>query len=118
MNSTSSSRVIVWFSIARQSSTGRMVRATSIWPMLNSPSVPRSDTIIIVGIWKGTDSDASWLARVAKPLVCMSTIARVPPIQAPAAMPRASSSRGTENALKNGSACKRSINGRSTLSGT
>src|SRR5262249_18014714 len=32
MNSSSSSRVMVWCSIASESSTGRMVRHTSAWP--------------------------------------------------------------------------------------
>ena len=32
MNSSSSSRVMVWCSIASESSTGRMVRQTSAWP--------------------------------------------------------------------------------------
>ena len=95
-----------------------MVRATSDWPMLNSPSVPRSDTIISTGIWNGTDSDAIAFGSVAKPEVCISRMPRSPPIQAPEMMPTASSSRAQENAVKNGSAWIASISGRSTLSGT
>src|SRR3982750_1212845 len=33
------------------SSVGRMVRETRTWPTLNSPSVPRSDTMRTAGIW-------------------------------------------------------------------
>ncbi len=64
-----------------------MVRATMAWPMLNSPSVPRSETIISTGIWNGTGRDASTFGKVAKPLVCISTMPRMPPIQAPETMP-------------------------------
>ena len=76
MNSNSSSRVMVWCSIASESSTGRMVRQTSAWPILNSPSVPRSETSMSSGIWNGTASEASTLASVAKPEVCISTMPR------------------------------------------
>ena len=86
--------------------------------MLNSPSVPRSDTIISTGIWNGTASEAITFGSVAKPLVCISRMPRVPPIHAPDRMPSPSSSRATAKAVKNGSACTASISGRNTLSGT
>ena len=63
-----------------ESSVGRIVRATVTWPMLNSPSVPRSETTRIAGIRYGTISDASALAISAKPLVCIITTPRSPPI--------------------------------------
>ena len=66
----------------------------------------------------GTDKDASTFANVAKPEVCISRIARVPPIQAPALTPRASSSRVQAKHVKNGSASIAATSGRSTLSGT
>src|ERR1700752_4664944 len=70
-----------------------MVRHTSDWPRLNSPSVPRSETNMISGICEGTTSEASTLASVAKPEVCISIAPRMPPIQAPETMPTAPSSR-------------------------
>ncbi len=95
-----------------------MVLHTMAWPRLNSPSVPRSDTKISAGIWLGTTSEASALGMVAKPEVCISTAARMPPIQAPATMPIASSSRVHGNVVKKVSACSALINGVNTLSGT
>src|SRR5450631_2373712 len=44
------SSVRVWCATASESSTGRMVRATSTCPILNSPMVPRSDTTMMAGI--------------------------------------------------------------------
>ena len=55
-----------------------MVRHTIACPMLNSPSVPRSEITIIGGIWIRHASEASALASVAKPLVCISTTPRMP----------------------------------------
>jgi len=52
------------------------------------------------GIWYGSASDASALASVAKPEVCISTQPRRPAIQAPETMPTASSSRAVANAVK------------------
>ena len=51
--------LMVWLSMPSASSTGRIVRQTIAWPRLNSPSVPRSETIISSGIWHGTTSEAS-----------------------------------------------------------
>ncbi len=58
------------------------------------------------------------LGKVPKPLVCISTQPSIPPIQAPATMPTASSSRVVGKAVKNASSCTRSISGVSTRSGT
>src|SRR6185312_4640691 len=95
-----SSWVMVWFSTASESSTGRMVLHTMACPRLNSPSVPRSETKISAGICDGTTSEASALGMVAKPDVCISTAPRKPPIQAPVTMPSASSSRTAEKVVK------------------
>ena len=70
-----------------------MVLQTIACPRLNSPSVPRSETKMSAGICDGTTSEASAFGMVPKPLVCISTAPRMPPIQAPVMMPIASSSR-------------------------
>ena len=111
-------RVSVWCSIPSAASTGRIVRHTIACPMLNSPSVPRSEISITSGIWYGTASEASALGSVANPLVCISTTPRIPPIQAPQTMPTASSSRVQTSVVNAVSACSAAISGVSTLSGT
>ena len=58
------------------------------------------------------------LARVAKPLLCISTTPLRPAIPAPDTIPMASSSRVVVKAVKKGSAWIPSITGLSTLSGT
>jgi hypothetical protein len=55
---------------------------------------------------------------VAKPLVCISTAPRRPPIQAPERMPSASSSRAVAKVRKSLSAWRFLISGVNTLSGT
>src|SRR6185312_3986065 len=80
MKASSSCRVTVCVSMPSESSTGRMVRQTSAWPRLNSPSVPRSDTKMSAGIWYGQTSEAIAFGMVPKPEVCMRMAARMPPI--------------------------------------
>ena len=93
MNFMVFSSVNVWCVTASESSTGRMVRLTMVCPILNSPSVPRSEITRIAGICEGTISDASTFGITPKPEVCIITQPRRPAIQAPATMPTASSSR-------------------------
>src|SRR5215471_10148100 len=100
VKASSSWRVTVTFSTASELRTGRIVLYTRAWPRLNSPSVPRSDTNISAGICEGTTSEASALGIVPKPLVCINTAPRIPPIHAPVTMPRASSSRVVAKAVK------------------
>ena len=77
-----------------------MVRQTAACPMLNSPKVPRSEIINRQGIWKATGRLASTLGSVAKPLVCISTMPRIPAMTAPQTMPTASSSRAVLKAVE------------------
>ena len=51
MNGMVASSANVWCVTAMESKVGRNVRATVAWPVLNSPSVPRSETTMIAGIW-------------------------------------------------------------------
>ena len=73
---------------------------------------------ILHAVWNAQGKEARTLARVAKPLVCIRTMPRIPAMQPPATMPTASSSRAVAKVVKKGSAWTASINGRSTLSGT
>ena len=91
---------MVWFTIASESSTGRMVRFTIAWPRLNSSITPRSEIIISTRIWDATGSEASTFASVTKPEVRISKMPRMLAIQAPATIPTASSSRVAGNAVK------------------
>ena len=70
------------------------------------------------GICDGTVSEASALAISAKPEVCIITTPFMPPIQAPATTPIASSSRVVQTERKVLSEVTPVSSGVSTLSGT